>query len=150
MMFPNEEGQDEWGTQQERKSGGARPGVIYEVRGHYWSNRSTELTWCYNRNIMELSWVESCWNWFCIEACWAFWPWTIWLRYCARICRASLEFIVGGDTADDWVWGRSVVGLERVTLWKNKRYSNVEYWGKSQEYLNYSVDILKWKMFRIY
>ena len=22
MMFPNEEGQDEWGTQQERKSGG--------------------------------------------------------------------------------------------------------------------------------
>ena len=24
MMYPNEEGQDEWGTQQERKSGGER------------------------------------------------------------------------------------------------------------------------------
>ena len=29
---------------------GARPRVICEVRGHYRSNRSTELTWCYNRN----------------------------------------------------------------------------------------------------
>ena len=29
---------------------GARPGVVGEVRGHYRSNRSTELTWCYNRN----------------------------------------------------------------------------------------------------
>ena len=28
---------------------GARPGVVCEVWGHYWSNRSTELTWCYNR-----------------------------------------------------------------------------------------------------
>ena len=24
--------------------------MICEVRGHYWSNRSTELTWCYNCN----------------------------------------------------------------------------------------------------
>ena len=29
---------------------GARPGVIGEVRGHYRSNRSTGLTWCYNCN----------------------------------------------------------------------------------------------------
>ena len=29
---------------------GARPGVVCEVRGHYRSNWSTELTWCYNRN----------------------------------------------------------------------------------------------------
>ena len=32
----------------------------------------------------------------------------------------------------------------------NKKYSNSEYWGKIQEYLNYSTDILQWKMFRIY
>ena len=29
---------------------GARPGVVGEVWGHYRGNRSTELTWCYNRN----------------------------------------------------------------------------------------------------
>ena len=32
---------------------GAQPGVICEVRGHYRSNRSTKLTWCYNRNTQS-------------------------------------------------------------------------------------------------
>ena len=36
---------------------------------------------------------------------------------------------------------------ERSTV-KNIQMQNIG--GKSQEYLNYSIDILKWKMFRIY
>ena len=32
---------------------GAQPGVVGEVRGHYRSNWSTELTWCYNRNKLD-------------------------------------------------------------------------------------------------
>ena len=57
--FPNEEGQDEWGTQQERKSRGEwsweldpeydmRSGDITGVTG------VLELTWCYNCNTRSV------------------------------------------------------------------------------------------------
>ena len=43
---------------------GARSGVVGEVRGHYRSNRSTGLTWCYNRNILirTHSYIPHDWN----------------------------------------------------------------------------------------
>ena len=52
---------------------GAWPGVICEVRGHYWSNRSTKLTWCYNHNRRKthrvsiknliVKWQNTTWSW---------------------------------------------------------------------------------------
>ena len=37
-----------------------------------------------------------------------------------------------------------------ITLGKIKNIQMQNIGGKSQEYLNYSIDILKWKMIRIY
>ena len=44
----------------------------------------------------------------------------------------------------------SAQGDKIYTLWKIKEIQMQNIEGKSQEYLNYSIDILKWKMFRIY
>ena len=55
MTLPNEEGQDEWGTQQERKSRGGRSWELdpeYDMRSGDITGVAgvPELTWCYNRN----------------------------------------------------------------------------------------------------
>ena len=54
-MFPNEEGRDKWGTQQERKSGGERSQELdpeYDMKSGDITGVTgvLELTWCYNRN----------------------------------------------------------------------------------------------------